>query len=155
MAEARDGTLAGTVVLHQLRGDIHAITDRGGHDLLQKLRAFAGGAGEAIPHSEQARDDRALHGLRRAVMREARNDRGRHEPVLHDRDQHGVENGHLRRGGRLAGELQEHQLREAHLPHEVGDEVFAADRDVFRVVSRDGGLGHAESSSSVNGEEEV
>ncbi len=135
VAEARDGAFAGAVVLHQFDGHVGALGGRGRDDLLQKLRTPRWQCPRSDPLLEQPRNDRALYGLWRAVMREARDDRGRHEPVLHDRDQHGIENGHLGRRGRLAGELQEHQLREAHLPHQVGNEVFAADRDVFRVVS--------------------
>src|SRR5262245_21208532 len=83
------------VVLDDGRGHCRTLSTRGTRDGFQDGCALARSACEAVADTQQAGSDRALHRLRRAVVSQARNDRGWHQAVLHDRDEHGVEDGHL------------------------------------------------------------
>ena len=53
--------------------------------------------------------------------------------MLHDTDQHSVDNGDLRLRRLLVQQVEQHHLRKGHPPHQIGSDVSAANKNLIDV----------------------
>jgi hypothetical protein len=98
----------------------------------QAYEEAAGVLGAAQDHRAAAEDagrDRALHSFRSGRIGHARGLHARHQPMLGDRHQAGVEHACLGLARRRAGYQQPEVLRERELAHEVAAQIVPAHHD--------------------------
>jgi len=99
------------------------------------------GADEGAAYAEQTRSHCRLKRFRRRVVDQAGDDRAGREAMLHERDQHCIEQHGLGAGRPLPGELEQHHLGKAEMTHQVIDQALAPDGDAGLVSRADLGGG--------------
>jgi hypothetical protein len=133
--EAGDEFLRGTGLLDRVqgervepgvvRGDLARLREHGG----QVLAAVLGHPEEPRPAAKDPGGDRALQRVRGGQIGQPGGDSGRREAMVGERDEHRLEDAHLRRGGAALGHHPQRQLTEADLAHQVLGQVLAEEGD--------------------------
>ena len=98
--------------------------------LVQVTPAVLGDPEEPGPAAEQPGGQRPLQRVRGRQVGQPRGDRGRGEPVVGQRHQHGLEHPGLRRRRPAQRDQPEGELSEADLAHQVGRQVLAEQPDL-------------------------
>jgi len=125
VADARDELLRGAGFLHRVQGERVEPSVVGGDlarfrkDGRQVLTAVLGHPEEPRAAAEQPGGDGALQRVRGGQIGQPGSDGGRRKAVVRERDEHRLEDPHLRRGGAALGHHPQRQLTEADLAHQV------------------------------------